>query len=233
MNKLNKIQNLILNKFSSDSSSDKKTELSFSTSNSNMNGGNDFSEIKDNRKKLTKIYSILSQLNSEINLNRSSSSILQHKQQDEYLRTLLTEYLNKIDSITDSDLQKLENEFINMTPQQYRLVKLDNSALIKNKEKYVYDLMREKIVGYDWIKQMEKEGHRKLNEMKRTPVQNRNKQTFFTNDQRFFQKIYTTMNLGSLRAVDKAYEDQDVDQRRSEKKKKVNILRSIKVIKLN
>jgi hypothetical protein len=189
----------------------------------------DFIEIeptKESSKKLAQICAILAQLNKETSLNNGAPT--SHQSDQEYLRVFLSEYFNNVESITDLDIQKLEDELINMT--QYRLVKLNNSALIKSKENYVYDLIREKIVGYNSIKQMVSDGHKRLKDIKKKSVPN-HEHTFITNDQRFFQKIYANMNFGSLRAVDKAYEERDVDERRKEKKKKANIVKDSKVIK--
>lgn len=47
----------------------------------------------------------------------------------------------------------------------FRLIKLDNSALAKDKSAYVYDLVKEKVTGYRSIKQMKMDVHDKIEEM--------------------------------------------------------------------
>ena len=82
------------------------------------------------------------------------------------------------------------------------------------------DVINEKKYYRKTIQELELESHKKLFEM-RENVELIDKKPFKTNDQRFFQKIYGTMTLGCLRAVDKAYMDRNVSEKRQAKESAV------------
>lgn len=105
----------------------------------------------------------------------------------------------------DKENQNSNNE-IEYDDSIYRLPILkSNNSIIKTKDNYIVDLVKEKFVGFNAIKKMEAEGHKKIEDIKSIPTPAEHE--FLTNDQRVFQKIYGNMGLGCLRAVDKAYEE--------------------------
>lgn len=112
--------------------------------------------------------------------------------------------------------------------QLFRLpVYVANKAEINEQNRYIVDLINEKKFYRNVVQQLELEAHRKMNEI-RENVEISDKKTFKTNDQRFFQKIYGTMALGCLRAVDKAYMDRSVAELKQAKLQNVSKTKEIK-----
>jgi hypothetical protein len=81
-------------------------------------------------------------------------------------------------------------------------------------------MVKEKFYGYTGVKLMETEAHKKMAEIK-SDIKPVEKVETLTNDQRFFQKIYGNMNLGSLKAVDKAFEERNLNDKKLIKKQVV------------
>lgn len=48
---------------------------------------------------------------------------------------------------------------------QYRLLKLDNTILVKSKDEYIYDVVHEKMFGSRSVREMKAEGHRLIKEL--------------------------------------------------------------------
>jgi len=74
---------------------------------------------------------------------------------------------NRVSRSNSADLMNFKNQFDHSEHEviRYRLIKLSNSILVKSKEAYVYDLIREKVIGYNSIKQMKIDGHKKMKEI--------------------------------------------------------------------
>lgn len=103
----------------------------------------------------------------------------------------------------------------------YRLPVLkSNKSILKSKNEFVKDMVKEKFYGYTGVKLMETEAHKKMAEIK-SDIKPVEKVETLTNDQRFFQKIYGNMNLGSLKAVDKAFEERNLNDKKLIKKQVV------------
>jgi hypothetical protein len=101
------------------------------------------------------------------------------------------------------------------------------TAIMKSKDELVLDMIKEKYVGFNSVKQIEVEAHKQMKILKETiPFTAKNQ--FLTNDQRFFQKIYGNMNFGSLFAVDTAYQERNVADRLAMRKKKAEIIKDEK-----
>ncbi len=108
---------------------------------------------------------------------------------------------------------------------EFRLPMLipDNS-IIKVKEKYIVDLVKEKHDGSQAVKDMQFECHKKINQQ-RDEVKVIANDKPVTNDQRFFQKAFGNMTFGCLRAIDKAYADRNLVDAKHAQKLKVNKLK--------
>lgn len=110
-------------------------------------------------------------------------------------------------------------------PINFRLPMLvpDNSIL-KGKDKYILDMVKEKHDGFKNVKDMQFECHKLINAQREDikPVAN---EKAITNDQRFFQKAFGNMNFGCLRAIDKAYDDRNLVDARHNREKKVEKLK--------
>ena len=103
------------------------------------------------------------------------------------------------------------------------LFKVDNS-IIKKKENYIDDLVKEKMLGIDAVRQMQDDIHKQIVEMQDDQIV-QSREALITKDQRFFQKVYANMNFGCLRAVDKAYENRNISDKIYLKKKIVEDVR--------
>lgn len=98
-----------------------------------------------------------------------NASRLTYNSNDEYFRTAYNltaqQYFSRSNSecnIIPQQQQKENDEEIT----QYRLIKLDNSTiLVKSKDAYLYDLVREKLVACNTVKQMKIDGHKKMKEI--------------------------------------------------------------------
>jgi hypothetical protein len=159
---------------------------------------------------------LLRNLNSEFFVDRIKSSM---NEKQNY-----TNQLSKIDTKTriqssksnepDNKLEEREeDEEINIYGNFRLPVLKANKSILKNKNELVKDMIKEKFYGYSGIKLMESEVHKKIAETKKDikPIE---KCETLTNDQRFFQKIYGNMNLGSLKAVDKAFEERNLNDKK-------------------
>ena len=124
-----------------------------------------------------------------------------------------------------TDLLSQLNQSDNENQTMFRLpVLLPDNTIIKSKDKYVIDLMKEKHMGYNSVKDFEQEAHTKMLQM-RDDVKLVVKEPVVTNDQRFFQKAFGNMSFGCLRAIDKAYIDRGLVDARHHRKKKIQKLR--------
>lgn len=77
---------------------------------------------------------------------------------DEYFKNILAEYLNSPDLNTQTNREEVEIA-------DYRLIRLDNLSLVKRKDAYVYELIREKVIGYNSVRQLKTETHKKMKEL--------------------------------------------------------------------
>jgi hypothetical protein len=115
----------------------------------------------------------------------------------------------------------------------FRLETFDNS-IIKTKDMYIVDFVKEKLYGYSSIKDLQDEAHKIIHEINESRLKENTemakKDTFLTMDQRFFKKIYGNMNFSNLKAVDEAYHERDVSDRIILKQKKVENLKEMKKI---
>jgi len=102
---------------------------------------------------------------------------------------------------------------------------IPENSIIKLKEKYIVDLVKEKHDGSQAVKDMQFECHKRINQ-ERDAVKAVGKENPVTNDQRFFQKAFGNMeeqNKYSLQRVeyykeDKIKEAQVTNQLESEKR---------------
>ena len=123
------------------------------------------------------------------------------------------------------DLLNQLDQSDNENQTMFRLpVLLPDNTIIKSKDKYVVDLMKEKHMGYNSVKDFEQEAHTKMLQM-RDEVKLVVKEPVLTNDQRFFQKAFGNMSFGCLRAIDKAYIDRGLVDARHHRKKKIQKLK--------
>ena len=100
--------------------------------------------------------------------------------------------------------------------EAYRLSAISlQKPRMKLKDELAIDTFKEKFVSSKWIKKLKHESHKLIEDIKAPAVIK--KETFLTNDQRFFQKVYGNMNLGALRAVDKAYEERSQNDDKEER----------------
>ena len=108
--------------------------------------------------------------------------------------------------------------------EAYRLSAISlQKPRMKLKDELAIDTFKEKFVSSKWIKKLKHESHKLIEDIKAPAVIK--KETFLTNDQRFFQKVYGNMNLGALRAVDKAYEERSQNDDKEERKKRMGQMR--------
>lgn len=119
---------------------------------------------------------------------------------------------------------KRENSNENFDDTEYRMPVNAKKLAINDLKAYVANLVKEKKFYRNVINETENEIHKKMFTMKEN-VEIIAKQPFTTNDQRLFQRIYGTIALGCLRAVDKAYQD------RNNAEKLQNKIENIKKIK--
>jgi len=101
---------------------------------------------------------------------------------------------------------------------------IPENSIIKLKEKYIVDLVKEKHDGSQAVKDMQFECHKRINQQ-RDEVKAVGKESPVTNDQRFFQKAFGNMAFGCLRAIDKAYADRNLVDGRHARRMKVNKLK--------
>lgn len=204
-----------------------RTTISHTTRDNNHKLAKLIEDKKLDRDSLNKIYELIAILNREYNNNLTSSSMSQHDSLRSFLNELFNSNSNRRSPIDFNltDLKQIENQLT-----KYRLLNLNNS-IIKRKENFVYDLVKEKIIGINAVKQMQLDSHNRINELKQLQTP-RKEHEFVTNDQRFFQKIYGNMTLGSLRAVDKAYEERSNDDGEKLRQKNVELLKEMRAYSL-
>ena len=135
---------------------------------------------------------------------------------------------SKLEKRISADLDYINEE--DMMSFRLPVLRPDNS-IIKPRDNLIVDMVKEKYFGFSSVRQIEEESHKKIQEIKDSvlPV---NKDTFLTNDQRFFQKVYGNMSLGSLSAVDKAYEERTILDRKISRQKNVESLKEFKKFSL-
>ena len=103
----------------------------------------------------------------------------------------------------------------------YRLPILKSSLVVRDRDSLIVDVVKEKFTGINLVRQMEHDAHKIISKAKGQKLACKDMAPFVTNDQRFFQKNYGNMSLGCLNAVDKAYGDRRVIDRRLSKLKVV------------
>lgn len=121
-----------------------------------------------------------------------------------------------------------DEEQLRIEASTFRLPTLrPNNTIMKSKDELVLDMVKEKYVGFNSVKQIEVEAHKQMKILKETiPFTAKNQ--FLTNDQRFFQKIYGNMSFGSLFAVETAYQERNIADKLAMRKKKAEIIREEK-----
>jgi hypothetical protein len=138
--------------------------------------------------------------------------------------------VKKLNQINESEEREEEGDD---KKTNFRLGTLDNS-IIKPKDMFIVDFVKEKLYGYSSIKDLQEEAHRIISETNETKLQenteNAKKGTFLTMDQRLFKKIYGNMNFSNLKAVDEAYEERDISDKQIIKQKNVEVLRENKKV---
>jgi hypothetical protein len=134
---------------------------------------------------------------------------------------------SKLDKRISAELDMLSEDILSF---RLPILRPDNS-IIKPRDTLIVDMVKEKYFGFSSVRQIEEESHKKIQEIKDSvlPV---NKDTFLTNDQRFFQKVYGNMGLGSLTAVDKAYEERSILDKKISRQKNVESLKEFKKFSL-
>ena len=146
-----------------------------------------------------------------------------------------TQNQNKTDPTYSYQMEKLIAKF----NKQFKLEDTQNettfrlpmlvpdNTILKVKEKYVIDMMKEKHDGTQAVKDMELECHKKINAIREDIPLIANEKPV-TNDQRFFQKAFGNMSFGCLRAIDKAYTDRNKVDAKHQRKQKVEKLKEQK-----
>lgn len=103
-----------------------------------------------------------------------NASRLTYNSNDEYFRTAYNLTAQQYFSRSNSECNIIPQQQQNQQQQQendeeitqYRLIKLDNSTiLVKSKDAYLYDLVREKLIACNTVKQMKIDGHKKMKEI--------------------------------------------------------------------
>ncbi len=110
----------------------------------------------------------------------------------------------------------------------YRLPILRSELVPKDKETLIVDIVKEKFAGANLVRQMEHEAHQIISKERVPPERKPESKQFITSDQRFFQKNYGNMSMGCLNAIDKAYGDRRVIDRRMSKLRVVEATREMK-----
>lgn len=192
MNKLNKIQASLFE------ISDSKFSGLNSQSNREFNRKIPLNTVNSSDKSDESKYISVSRVMSIIRENLESqenNQLLENLTSDPDMKDIIK--MHKLRKRLEDEKSFTEFRLPMLVPRSYALNVRDN---------FVIDLVREKHLGANSIKLMENEIHKQLNEL-RQEVKQVAKDQFITNDQRFFQKAFGNMSLGCLRAVDKAYED--------------------------
>lgn len=167
-----------------------------------------FKNTSFDSKKLVQIGQIITDMNDNIDPDKLPQDL-----NYEYINFLIEEISKKISKnqeISQSDSDSYHDEKLD---DNFRLPILkSNKKILKSKDDYIDDFIKDKVRDINAVKTLDIDGHKKINEIKR--VQKIVPKDWMTNDQRFFQKIYGNMGVGSLRAVDKAYEERNINDRR-------------------
>lgn len=170
LNKLNKLQSLIQEK-----------SISY----------NDPSQVSSNREFITFAKSLSGAFGSSQNPTLPGKKISQQQQtsqpreklitskltfhsNDENFRTYWANKLTRSFSMDwDTDRHSTsENDDVAFVSDstRYRLLKLDNTILVKSKSEYIYDVVHEKVIASRSVREMKAEGHKKLRELSNTVI---------------------------------------------------------------
>ena len=114
------------------------------------------------------------------------------------------------------EMELNEDEEEDVANRTYRLPLYAKKSEMNLQNRFIVDLVNEKKVYRNFVQEVEIEAHKKMFEM-RENNEVINRKPIKTNDQRFFQKIFGTMTLGCLRAVDKAYLDRTIAEKNQTK----------------
>ena len=125
--------------------------------------------------------------------------------------------INQINRKLKRNKDELNNEQYVQIEQydesKYRLPMLEpRNDIIKSKDRYVIDFIKDKVRDINAIKTLDIDAHKKASQIKR--VEKIEQPEILTNDQRFFQRIYGNMTIGCLKAVDKAYEERNTNDKK-------------------
>ncbi|RNA33875.1 leucine-rich repeat and IQ domain-containing 3 [Brachionus plicatilis] len=164
-------------------------------------------------KKLVQISQMITDMNEIIDPDKLPDDL--NYEYINFLIDQISKKINKSKETSKSDTYSYEEEF----DQNFRLPILkSNKSILKFKDEYIDDFIKDKVRDINAIKTLDIDGHKQIEKNKR--VQKVEPEEFLTNDQRFFQKIYGNMTVGCLRAVDKAYEERNMNDRRLSLEKK-------------
>ena len=127
----------------------------------------------------------------------------------------------KYEIIKQQEQQEKENEMNEDEEEEsasktYRLPVYAKQSQMNLQNRFIVDLINEKKVYRNFVQEVEIEAHKQMYET-RENNEVVNRKPIKTNDQRFFQKIFGTMTLGCLRAVDKAYLDRTIAEKNQSK----------------
>lgn len=166
-----------------------------------------FKDTNFDSKKLIQIGQIITDMSDTIDPDKLPQDF-----NYEYLNFLIEEIsrkINKNHEISQSDTNSYDDEKLD----NFRLPILkSNKKILKSKDEYIDDFIKDKVRDINAVKTLDIDGHKKIDEIK--CVKKIEPKECMTNDQRFFQKIYGNMTVGCLRAVDKAYEERNMNDRR-------------------
>lgn len=169
LNKLNKLQSLIQEKSISyiepSLVSSNREFITFAKSLSGAAFGSNPTPGQDptlvNNKKI-------SQHTSQQPREKLITSKLTFHSNDENFRSYWTNKLTRSFSMDLDTSRSSENDdqlaFVSESTR-YRLLKLDNTILVKSKSEYIYDVVHEKVMASRSVREMKAEGHKKLREL--------------------------------------------------------------------
>jgi hypothetical protein len=218
---------------------DSKKEANFNSNNNKSNKDEFMLKILQENKidphKLVQLFEIISLFNQNdthqfikaLGLSISISEFERLKQSLEKLKEIHEK------NSKNFNIYKNQEESLNKTQQDnydnsstYRLPILKSELVPNDRENFIVDVIKEKFMGVNLVKQMEHDSHIKIDLLKQ--VEPCRKHTFMTNDQRFFQKNYSNMKFGCLAAIDKAYEQRAVLDRKMTNQKVVEVVNEYK-----
>lgn len=165
-----------------------------------------FKDISFDSKKLILISQLITDMSESIDLDKLPEDL--NYEYINFLIDQISKKINKSKEISISDTHSYDEEF----DEKFRLPILkSNKKILKSKDEYIDDFIRDKVRDINAIKTLDIDAHKKIDEIKR--INRVEPEEFLTNDQRFFQKIYGNMTIGCLRAVDKAYDERNLNDR--------------------